>query len=108
MPTRFDTVYTIAPANGQTRICLDPWSKVFVRSTGDVCMCCNAPPVGSLLDGPLDDILNSDEAISYRTGLLSGNVKDACANCPDRPCGSTEELKKHVQNYVDNDIMINP
>ena len=53
----------IAPLEGQTRICLDPWAKVFVRASGQVCLCCNAGPIGSLNDNSLDDILNNDKAV---------------------------------------------
>lgn len=91
---------TVVPEEGQTRICLDPWAKVFVRATGEICLCCNAGPVGSLKIDTLDDILNSERAQDYRRGLLTGNVMPECRTCPDRPSGEPERLVQIVQKYL--------
>ena len=89
----------VKPPPGKTRICLDPWNKVFVRADGQVCMCCNAKPVGDLNKDSLDDILNGEKAKEYRAGLLTGNLLPDCATCPDRPMGEIVQLRTMVKNW---------
>jgi len=100
-----NTVFTAKPENGQTRMCLDPWAKVFVRANNKVCLCCNAPPVGSLDEEELDDILNNQNTMQYRFGLLNGTPEQACQLCPDREITTTEELKIKVREYLKNGVM---
>ena len=93
--------YSVTPPEGQTRICIDPWSKVFVRATGEVCICCNSDPVGSLKENTLEQILNGPEVIEYRAGLLNGQLKHICSVCPDRASGEVADLKERVKKFLD-------
>lgn len=97
--------YYVAPKEGQTRMCLDPWAKVFIRATGKVCLCCNMPPVGSLEDDTLENILNNQESQQYRQGLLSGNVMPHCRTCPDRQIGDPNDLLRIVKKFLDTGIV---
>lgn len=91
----------IKPPDGKTRICLDPWNKAFIRADGQVCLCCNAKPVGDLNVDNLDDIINGEKAKEYRAGLLTGKLHQDCVTCPDKPVGEIFELRKLVKEIVD-------
>ncbi len=92
--------FQIAPSKGETRLCLDPWAKVFVRATSEVCLCCNAPPVGSLKNNTLSEIFESDRTKEYRATLLEGKLLPACRSCPDREIVTTKELEQRVIQYL--------
>lgn len=62
-------------------------------------MCCNAKPVGSLNEDDLDDILNGEKAKEYRVGLLTGELHQDCATCPDRKTGEIVELRQMVKDW---------
>lgn len=85
-----------------TRLCLDPWAKVLIKSNRSVCICCYSPPVGHLDDSSLDEILDSAEATEYRAKLLSGEMKPACQICPDKNMVPVERLKEIVTRYVES------
>lgn len=92
--------YTHVLDDGETRMCLDPWSKVFIKINGDVALCCNAPAVGSIKDTPLLEILEDDTAKAYRNGLLSGKPLHPCQVCPDRSTTTPQKLKTIVKEYL--------
>ncbi len=92
-------IYSLKPQNGQTRLCIEPWAKAFIRANGDVHLCCYHTPVGSINDKPLCEVLNSEEAKSYRLGLLTGDLKPACQACGDKKLVSQEELKQAVEEW---------
>jgi radical SAM protein with 4Fe4S-binding SPASM domain len=94
-----DKVYSISPKEGETRLCLDPWGKVFIRVNGDVHLCCYNTKVGNLQDGPLDEVLNNKKAKSYREGLLTGKLQPQCGQCGDKKVCSIDELKSLVEEY---------
>ncbi len=101
-PTR---IYTITPKDGETRMCLDPWAKVFIRANGDVHLCCYNTNVGNLSEGTLDEVLNNETAQAYRQGLLTGNLKPACQCCGDKQACTTIDLMKKVQEWLDKGTM---
>jgi len=92
---------SILPLEGQTRLCLDPWAKAFIRADGQVCLCCYSPAVGTIGDQTLHEILNSEQATAYRRGLLSGLLLQPCIHCPEKPVTEIAELVKLVQHYQD-------
>ena len=85
-----------------TRNCIDAWAMAFVRSNGDVCICCYSEPVGNLRDSDLDQILNSDKAMRYRQGLLTGDLVPKCANCPDKRIVPVDTLISRVEAFAGN------
>jgi len=97
--------FSLQIAEGFTRLCLDPWAKVFIRANGDVCLCCNAPSVGSIHDNNLKDILEGIEADKYRIGLLTGSPPYHCQTCPDRKIVPIDELVKKVNQFKEDNIM---
>jgi len=92
-------IYSIAPEEGKTRMCLDPWAKAFIRANGDVHLCCYNTNVGNLKDKTLDEVLNSDEAKAYRKGLLTGKPLSQCKICGDKSVCTTAELEQTVQEW---------
>lgn len=92
-------LYALSVVPGQTRMCLDPWAKAFVRIGGDVHLCCYYTPVGNLATGTLSEILDSDEAKAYRQGLLTGELKPACQCCGDKRICTTQELEEKVREW---------
>ncbi len=97
--------FSLLPNPGHTRLCLDPWAKVFIRANGDICLCCNSPPIGSINNTEIEAIINNDKANNYRDGLLSGNLQLACQSCPDRKSVLLSELVAIVHEYIKNDNM---
>ena len=86
----------------QTRLCLDPWAKVLIKSNKAVCICCYSPPVGNLNTSSLDEILDGAEAADYRVTLLSGELKPACKTCPDKNMVPIERLHQIVTRYMES------
>lgn len=95
-------IYSLEPQEGQTRLCIDPWAKAFIRASGEVHLCCYHTPVGSVNNKSLDEVLNSEEAKAYRLGLLTGDLKPACQLCGDKKLVSPEELKRVVEEWYKN------
>jgi len=95
-------IYSQKPQEGQTRLCIDPWAKAFIRASGEVHLCCYPTPVGSINDKSLDEVLNNAEAKSYRLGLLTGNLKPTCQLCGDKQLVSPEELKRVIEEWYKN------
>jgi cell division protein FtsB len=89
-----------APAPGETRDCTEPWTFLFVRSNGDVCLCCHAPPVGNLREQPLEAIVEGEAAHELRRGLLSGRLGAACQACPERGSTSIAALHERVEQLA--------
>ncbi len=96
-------VATAAPCRPETRRCLDPWTMVYVRATGEVAPCCWSRPIGDLREDPLDRILESAEARALRRELLSGELGPDCAACPAREHTSPAELREAVARLVEED-----
>lgn len=92
-------IYSLAPNSSETRLCIDAWAKAFIQVDGGVRLCCYATPVGNINDGGLEGALNSEEAQSYRAGLLSGNLKSMCKMCGDKKIVPLRELHKAVQDW---------
>ncbi|MBL8800989.1 MAG: SPASM domain-containing protein [Planctomycetes bacterium] len=89
-----------APREGETRDCTEPWTFVFLRSNGDVCLCCHTPPVGNVREQPLEQVLEGEAAHALRSGLLSGELAPACRTCPERGSTSLEVLRARVEQLV--------
>lgn len=97
--------YSVPVPPGMTRNCIDAWGMAFVQVDGDVRLCCYGAPVGNLKEASLEDVLNSETAMDYRDGLLTGNLKPICANCPDKRVCNISELEARVQVFLDTGDM---
>lgn len=95
--------YSQAPDAGETRLCLDPWSFILVKATGDVLPCCWHPPVGNIGVDSLKDILSAEPVRKLREGLLRGNLGPECQSCPARGKVSLTGLRRRVKDYLDDD-----
>ena len=91
--------YSIAPPDGMTRKCLDAWGKCFVKSNGDVWLCCNGTLVGNIKNNELFDILNNAKSQAYRKGLLDGDPLPICKQCIDKPICTVEVLSTAVRAF---------
>ena len=85
---------------GQTRNCLDPWTKVFLKADHQVRLCCFGPPVGDLDKQKLIEIINGPAAQTIRLNLLTGKLDQWCANCPARKEISPELLQELVKKQA--------
>lgn len=94
-------VYSVTPPPGMTRNCIDAWAMAFVRDDGGVCICCYSEVVGNLKDNTLEEVLNGRRAMEYRDGLLTGNLVQKCANCPDKQVIGLEQLASRVSGYLE-------
>lgn len=92
-----------APSRPSTRRCLDPWTMVYIRATGEVAPCCWSRPIGDLREESLDRILESSPARALRRELLSGELGPDCAACPAREHTSPAELRDSVARLVEEE-----
>lgn len=87
---------------GYTRMCLDPWSKCFIKADGTVRLCCYETAVGNINDNSLDEILNNERTIAYRNGLLTGQLLPMCKICGYKPVVTVKELSSLVESKLYN------
>jgi radical SAM protein with 4Fe4S-binding SPASM domain len=86
------TVHT-RPQEGETRDCLDPWYQPFIQPNGDVWPCCwFYDRLGNINDEPFDVIMNGPAFRALRRELLTGTLREVCANCPSRAITTPEQL----------------
>lgn len=65
---------------GAPRRCNAPWVSTVVEADGTVRPCFFQPAVGNLLEGPLEEILNSQRALEFRRRLDVGS-DPICRRC---------------------------
>ena len=82
----------------RTRLCLDPWSMLYVQADGAVRTCCwKFDPLGRLGKGDsLAAIANGPELRRLRGQLLSGELAPACEACPARHWGTLAQQERAV------------
>tara|TARA_B110001454_G_C12521181_1_gene351135 strand:+ start:108 stop:467 length:360 start_codon:yes stop_codon:yes gene_type:complete len=97
-PIRSD-FFSAENSDGMTRGCIDPWQKIFIKADGKVALCCYTPPVGSIEEDNIDDIVNNEKSMAYRQGLLNGELIGNCRNCPEKPLIPINELREAVIKY---------
>jgi len=85
-----------------TRDCIDPWNLAFINSDDSVMPCfVTQEPLGKLGDGnSLESLLEGEINRSYREGLLSGDMREACKACHCKGWTTTENLVKKVNNHL--------
>ncbi len=88
------------PGPGETRDCLDPWTFIYVRATGDVDACCRDITIGNLSTGSLAEIVDSPLAVTLREQLLTGKLPPQCVSCSTRGITSTEELHLKLERTL--------
>jgi MoaA/NifB/PqqE/SkfB family radical SAM enzyme len=93
-----------SPQKRLTRLCLRPWTEVFLRANGDVQPCCYWDSTGDSLESPARDdtrlTLDSPATRAARLSLLSGELLFPCLKCPIIPMGSTDELATQVSSLL--------
>lgn len=85
-----------------TRRCIEPWAFAHFQANGTVAPCrvrvTRAIPLDD--DHPAVDILDGAEFRQVRHALLIGNLDEACARCHHKPVVTTEELRRHVIDFL--------
>jgi radical SAM protein with 4Fe4S-binding SPASM domain len=89
------------PRLGETRDCLDPWYQPFIRTNGDVWPCCWLyESLGNVNETPFDQLINNMAFKDLRRELLTGQLRNACIECPSRgittPAGLLVRLRSSV------------
>ena len=102
MPTK---TFNILPNEGETRNCIEPWHKAFIRANGDVHLCCNGTLIGNIADTSFEELINNEQAQAYRQGLLDGKLLPACIRCPDKGITTQDDLRQAVILYLENGEM---
>lgn len=93
--------YNIQPKETETRNCIEPWHKAFIRANGDVHLCCNNSLIGNIKDEPFEQLINNHKAKAYRQGLLDGKLMPSCVKCPDKGVISQSKLRELVIIYLE-------
>jgi len=83
-----------------TKLCTDPWARIFIRVDGGVCLCCVAPPVGNLHEESLKNIIKGENWAAYKIGLLTGELQPRCKTCSAKPNCTLEEEEQAVRQYL--------
>lgn len=95
---------------GNTRLCLIPFSKVFVLQNNGIGVCCAESlkfypiKLGHISsERPLADVWNGEIYRNIRTSLLTGkNLEMACVKCERVPAVDTEIMQLHVALWMFN------
>lgn len=87
---------------GETRICIQPWERVFIRNNGGVMPCCyGASDIGNIREQSIDDVMRGGALTRLKRSLLTGvGLEPACLNCDGVPIGKVEELAGLVKQYL--------
>ncbi len=84
---------------GYTLLCLDPWTKCFIKADGSVRLCCYETTVGNINEDKLENILNNQNTIDHRRGLLTGDLMPMCKLCGYKKIVPIEDLKQAVEEW---------
>lgn len=85
-------------ADGQTRLCTDPWDTPYVNADGTVKPCrWKHDSFGDTSTASLAELLDNEPYQELRNGLLSGDLRRECAICVDRPVGTMDDLLALVE-----------
>lgn len=87
---------------GQTRLCLDPWSRAVIHADLGVALCERMPPFTQLNELEIRKAISCEAAENYRSGLLSESIPSACRSCSKRPAVDRSELKDALIQYQKN------
>ena len=84
-----------------SRLCIAPWSRLYVFANGDVTPCFNFSSVGVLGENSgLHDVVNSARMRRLRCVYLSGGLSLGCQDCVRaQPC-TPGETKRLVEAYL--------
>jgi MoaA/NifB/PqqE/SkfB family radical SAM enzyme len=87
-----------APAEGQTKLCLQPWTRFTVAADGALFPCCvtDMPAVGHI--GRAGQGIDGPSIRAFRQALLVGEVPPVCRECTNAPSASTAELQHAVRS----------
>lgn len=80
-------------SDGQTRVCVQPWTRLNVAADGSFFPCCvtEQAPLGSVLADP--DPANCEAIRDFRGRLLTGRPPSVCVRCTNAPPGRVEDLR---------------
>ncbi len=82
----------------QNTNCQKPWEHLYIKSNGDVLLCCTMSTlIGNLTDQTIEEIRESAEAEHYRQGMLEGIPYKECLKCK---CFSPATLESYLK-YID-------
>jgi MoaA/NifB/PqqE/SkfB family radical SAM enzyme len=65
----------------ETRDCSEPWVTIFCHADGTVAPCCQYVSFGNLNECSLEEILNGEEMVAIRNGIISGKLYKHCKTC---------------------------
>lgn len=80
--------------------CVNMWNHLYVSSQLEILPCCVAKdnrPLGSLLDYPVEEIVNNNAANAIRNKMLSG---EKCIEC--ETCYTQENIGQVSRRIIDN------
>ena len=91
------------PVPVQTRDCLNSWFQPFIQTNGDVHPCCwfYEPALGNVRKTPFHEILNNEKFQQLRHGLLTGELRKSCVECPCRSLTSPNKLLARLHSKRD-------
>ena len=79
---RYDYVEEVRSAAGPTWTCCEPWSAIWVTSSGEVRTCCiNDTSFGNLFQKSIDEIWHGPAFTRFREQHACREVATGCANC---------------------------
>lgn len=100
-------MYSIQPAELETRDCFDPWSFLQVLSDGSVRPCCAASFTPGRIgkDGTLEEIMDAPQLREMRAGLLSGDLSQDCRSCSYKSKMPIKEFKRALDAFIAHEIL---
>lgn len=84
----------------KTKLCLAPWTRLYLGIDGNVNPCCDIASVGCLSEkSTLQTVCNGPRMQAIRRGLLTGELEHCCAVCRfGSPC-TVQKLVDRIKYY---------
>lgn len=90
------------PRDGETRLCLDPWSLLLFKPNGDVHTCCIDYPAVAHIDEieTVADIFGGERNRLCKTEILEGNLHKSCEACVRRKIGPADQFRQVLEGLA--------
>lgn len=86
----------LSRAQGDTRICTQPWDTFTFGADGQIFPCCVQVDSFGHVSEPLETIINGPAIKKLRQQLLEGDLPDMCKDCSNAPLGKKEQLMQAI------------
>jgi hypothetical protein len=85
----------------KTSACRQPWQSPLIGALGKVAACCGgAPPIGTLAEQSMRDIMNGEAVRAVRASILEGRPIIPCETCSFAEATSFAEFNWQIREWM--------